>query len=37
MCRGNHAHKKCSQFFVSLKDTIKIELDDGAKKEANST
>ena len=30
--RGNHAHKKCSQFFVSLKDTIKIELDDGAKK-----
>ncbi len=30
--RGNHAHKKCSQFFISIKDTIKIELDDGAKK-----
>ena len=30
--RGNHAHKKCSQFFISLKDTIKMELDDGKKK-----
>jgi hypothetical protein len=30
--RGNHAHKKCSQFFISLKATIKIELDDGSKK-----
>ena len=26
--RGNHAHKKCSQFFISLKDTIKMELDE---------
>lgn len=30
--RGNHAHKKCSQFFISLKDTIKMEIEDGTKK-----
>ena len=29
--RGNHAHKKCSQFFFSLGSSTKIYLDDGKK------
>ena len=30
--RGNHAHKKCSQFLFSLKGSIKINIDNGKKK-----
>ena len=29
--RGNHAHKKCSQFFFPLNSNIKIYLDNGIK------
>ena len=29
--RGDHAHKKCSQFFFSLKGKIKIKIFDGKK------
>lgn len=29
--RGNHAHKKCSQFFFSVNSNIKIYLDNGIK------
>jgi dTDP-4-dehydrorhamnose 3,5-epimerase-like enzyme len=30
--RGNHAHKKCSQYFLSIKGTIKISTNNGKKK-----
>lgn len=29
--RGNHAHKKCSQFFFSLNGKIEIHIDNGVK------
>jgi hypothetical protein len=30
--RGNHAHKKCSQFLFSVRGSIKINIDNGKKK-----
>ena len=29
--RGNHAHKKCNQFFISIKDKILLNIDNGLK------
>ena len=29
--RGNHAHKKCSQFLFSVKGSVKINIDNGKK------
>lgn len=29
--RGNHCHKKCWQFLISLSGTIEVECDDGKK------
>ncbi len=29
--RGNHAHKKCNQFFISIKDKILLNIDNGVK------
>tara|TARA_Y100001968_G_C19420246_1_gene751370 strand:+ start:533 stop:829 length:297 start_codon:yes stop_codon:yes gene_type:complete len=34
MIRGNHAHKLCSQFLISLKGTVKITCEDGIIKKA---
>lgn len=30
--RGNHAHKKCTQFFLCLNKTIEVKFDDGTQK-----
>ena len=30
--RGNHAHKKCSQYFLSIQGSIKISTNNGEKK-----
>lgn len=30
--RGKHAHKRCNQFLISLKGSIKITCDDGSNK-----
>ena len=29
--RGRHAHKKCNQFFISIKDKILLNIDNGVK------